>query len=105
MSGMMLMRMLMRIAMKRNPDKEVVCLDSAVDDGDAADDVLLRILEAAVDDAFDADDDEEEPRERGLAAEVFFLRSLDAAMDDEDDADEDEEDARRGGLLFGFCCG
>ena len=59
----------MRIAMKRNPDKEVVCLDSAVDDGDAADDVLLRILEAAVDDAIDADDDEEESRERGLAAE------------------------------------
>ena len=28
----------MRIAMKRNPDKEVVCLGSAVDDGDAADD-------------------------------------------------------------------
>ena len=35
---MMLMRMLMSIAMKRNPDKEVVCLGSAVDDGDAADD-------------------------------------------------------------------
>ena len=63
---MMLMRMLMRIAMKRNPDKEVVCLGAAVDDEDAADDVLMRILEAAVDDAIDADDDEEESRQRGL---------------------------------------
>ena len=34
----------MRIAMKRNPYKEVVCLDSAVDDGDAADDVLLELI-------------------------------------------------------------
>ena len=63
---MMLMRMLMRIAMKRNPDKEVVCLGAAVDDEDAADDVLMRILEAAVDDAIAADDDEEESRQRGL---------------------------------------
>ena len=28
----------MRITMKRNPDNEVVCLGSAVDDEDAADD-------------------------------------------------------------------
>ena len=48
------MMRLMPMTMKRNPDKEVFCLGSAVDDDDAADD--------------DADDDDDDDAAAAAAA-------------------------------------
>ena len=123
------MWMMMRMTMKRNPDKEFVCVEFAVDaedddDDDDDDDVV---------DDDDGDDDEASTTttttmmmmmmttmtiwlllmrmmmrmtvQRNPDKEFVWLGS---AVDDEDDADDDdddgdEEESRQGVRLAGFC--